>query len=480
MSKRGGVTPYIVIGLVILLIAIIISFVVSSQKDPGSSVTHIKTSSLKIQPYVSECLKQVSLESIFDISFRGEKSNYLDKDETKKAMESYIKSNIKDCADFSLFREFEIERKEALPEVSFRDSQVIIDLEWPILISQNKLSLEINQFGVFFPLALEEIFEKVEKIKDSNLSLDFNSIFDQEVDIFLEGCRGDSLIYKIEDERYFIDDKFVPFFFDVPIKDLINLFSFEDKLEYKLPVKGGKQILRMNSKKLTFDTLDSGVVSGCYDTVDKIESYTFGLVEDNNVVASATSDSKKRIDISHLNNTFTFSSEGNNSVTLTFYVGEELLELKNTSYSIQGDYLIVNNTSLGTYELISNDCKTLKRGDKNVIFTSLNYGEDLFIKHSKLLISQIKSKYPSLGYQLVWENNTCDSFECGTVSSQLASKCEVNGDDLVIGLIHNPSLGLEYNNSLFSSYLTEDENFCVSCNIISEINQSLDLQSPQG
>jgi len=501
LKKRGDVTPYIVIGLIILLFLGVIIYVISEQissrreHDLGK-VTHLKTSAFNIKPYVEGCLRQKSFEGILDSAYKGENAKYNDKNKTKSSMELYIKQSLLECVDFSLFKEFDINIGEINPEVTFRDKQTVIHIEWPITISQDDLSIELREFRVTFPLALEEIFEKIENIENSG-TLDLINLFEQKIDILLIGCRqsngGTNLIYAIEDEEYIVDDKLVSFFFDVPIKNLTHLFEIEsNNLKYNPPVKNGRQILRKQNddNRFIFDVKD-GVISGCGKEIDLLKEpmiFTFSLVEKNNVVASASTDVAHKIDIENIgNNSFLFSSEKeHNNLTLIFYT-EELTEIRmNDSlvdFEIHEDYLIVNNARLGSYNLIDSDCKKLSIGDDKITFVSLNYEKDLFFKHAKLLFSQLLSEeqFEDTQFQIIYNNNTCDSLsgECKQLAEEIVNN--VCGQNLesssvgkVIGLVYNPILGVEHNNSLVSSYLVDNEendNVCISCNVIEEINK---------
>lgn len=518
LKKRGDVTPYIVIGLIIILFLGIVIYVISSQRSSQSEhelgrVIHLKTSALNIKPYVEDCLREKAFEGILNSAYSGEKTRYHNRDTSKVAIEEYVKKNLAECVDFNLFNEFEIIPGEINPEVNFREKQTVVGLKWPLTIRQDDLSIELSDFRITFPLALDEIFDKIESIEKSGQSLDLNTMFDQSVDIILEGCRENNgvtnLVYVIEDNEYLVDDKLVSFFFDVPIKNLTNLFRFEDKkLFYDVPVEDGIQILRRQNddNRFVFE-VNEGIVSGCGSDKLLNKGYTFSLVEENNVVASVSinSNSKnekndkinidKKQDNNPLNYSFVFSSQSYSpktlsNLTLVFYSRELIDLMKNdvlVDFDNKGDYIVAKEQSIqsnDTYELVQTECKKFsysKDNDKFVSLVSLNYDKELFFEHSKSIVSKLdkENQFESTQFQFVYNHNTCDSLseECKLVANDIADVCAKEREESkgkVIGLVYNPLLGVEHNNSLVSSYLSNEEssNFCVSCNVAEEINMS--------
>jgi len=495
LNKRGDVTPYIVVGLVLVIITFVSIYFIQSQEDIKreseiGKVTQLSSKVLQIDPYIKSCIKKTTFDAVLSLAFLEESKS------AKRSAEfipEYIEEHLYDCIDWSVFQEFEVDAKDYRINITNTAQSFIVDLYWPINIRSEGVSLGLENFELEFPLALDEIFSKIENVQKSQLSLDLEKIFDQEIDIFLEGCEGNNLIYAIDDEKYQLEGSVITFFFDSPLGNLTNLFSLDDNLKYRVPVKEGKHILRRqgSNKKLIFDTDKEGIIEGCYKRDNETNQYTFTLIENNKAIVSATGKDASKIDIIKEKNSYTVSNS-NKTFTLTFYIGDNSFDLikedkedggiEETVESIDiGEYIIAEGQSSGKFTLKEKECKSIGSGNYFITFASLNYIQSDFNRDVNEIIAQIKSKEPfngSLRFQHTFSNNSCDSFDCEAQVRKDASQCENN--NVLIGLVNNPKLGTEHKTiediSYISSYLAQNEDYCISCGILYEIGKQLGLE----
>jgi len=307
MQKRGQVTTFIIIGLIIVVIVALILFLnyrfsENYSEAQRKGVQHFSINALKIEPYIKECIHQQAVVALVEsIEKTGDVTTLPPIEEIEELIEDHLNRRIDDCVDFLQFKEFEVEAGRINASVSVYKEHFVANIDWPILIKQNDLTITKEDFRTEFPLKLNELYIKVQEIvednKENNKSIDLDFILGQGLNIELIGCKGNSIKYMVNDKEFMLDNNILQFFFNTPIKELVEIFEFENGIKFKLPFKAGKQVMRKQGeqKRLMFDTTETGYIEGCFKKDDKTEHYTFSLVENNNVPAAVSRKEPKRI-----------------------------------------------------------------------------------------------------------------------------------------------------------------------------------------
>ena len=307
MQKRGQVTTFIIIGLIIVVLIGLILFLNyrSSEKYAEAQqrgVQHFSINALKIEPYIKECIHQQAVVALVEsVEKSGDVTTLPPIEEIEELIEDYLNRRVDDCVDFSQFKDFEIEAGRINASVKVYKEHFVATINWPILVKQNDLTITKEDFRTEFPLKLNELYIKVQEIVEdnleNNLSIDLDFILGQGLNIELIGCKGTSIKYKVNDKEFMLDNNILQFFFNTPIKELVEIFEFDDGIKFKLPFKAGKQVMRKQGepKRLMFDTTETGYIEGCFKKDDKTDYYTFSLIENNKVPAAVSRKEAKRI-----------------------------------------------------------------------------------------------------------------------------------------------------------------------------------------
>ena len=522
-GQRASVTPYLVIGIVLLIISGIVFTVIASQQEAAQNrearrVTHLSLATLQIEPYVKSCIKSLTHDAILELAVRTENGNSFIVTEAEQFIPTYLQTHLQNCVDWKYFPQFDIHAGDYTVNLSSSPSNFRITVLWPITLKQEGIDLELKDFELEFPLALSKLFAKIDEIQRSTTSLDLDLIFEQEIDIRLQACQNQKIVYAIDDEEYQLEGSVVSFFFDAPLSNLTALFLWTSGLHYELPVADGFHILRKENgrKKLIFETTRDGFVKGCSSTsldrdlatrnasANASQYYTFSLIKDNRAIASATSTKAERVTITQINSSFVFEGNLELPLTLTFLVDDDLPDLfkilTNTSdvgtpngrgarteeavlvpSEQRGNYRIAREQMPGTYTLRSTKCKSIGTGNYRITLTGLNYDEDEFTAHARARIEEMQSVAPfnesRTTFQIAFAQNSCKEFNCENEVRASAALCPTS--DLLIGLVKNPLLGSDHQTSAgisySSSYLSDNKNYCISCGLLYELGKQMGL-----
>ncbi len=482
MLKRGQVTAFIVIGLVFLLIfGILLYFGYSlGTKQTDAKLEGLQKFSsgiLKVKPYIDNCVKQQAVASLF-LASKHDEDKLPPIKQIEETIEKYLEENIKICANFDSFREFEILAGNIKVDVDVLAENFIARIEWPITIKQNDLKVTQERFDIEFPLKLNELYIKAKNIEDSG-SLDINTILEQDLNIEIIGCGKNKINYLINDEDYSVEGNILQFFFNTEIDKLGSLFEFKNGIKYLPFTLAGKQILRKENeaKRLLFETAETGFIEGCYESDNLTQTYNFGLVENNEITTTFSVKKPKTIYIrksnfnpalgsKQENNTennrdlffdkiFEYSSSENfdsgviiikkskdfASPKPSIYKLEsqesdktsELFEWKELETENEGEYYYANTSGLGTYGLGSDLCV---RNNLNISINNSN-----------------KTEFKILFVSIDYENMTLFTEQVEAHSSAILD------DALIKEFAKNNSIDIS-----FSSLLKENDLHCLSFN----------------
>jgi len=224
MKKRGQVTLFIILGIVLLLLISIILFLYQSQRTRPEV---IEPEFIPIKNYVEECIGVVTEEALDLLGTQGgyveipreieldpnsyisfgngivkvpfwyylgtDRMPFLYKDEGSPSiqgqLENYITENIEICLDdFSVFEEqFTIKpSRRVSSEVEIGDESIIVGVEYPVKIKasvENKVGY-VTKYQKIIPVQLKQMYELAKNIMEEendkmyfeNMTLDLMSM----------------------------------------------------------------------------------------------------------------------------------------------------------------------------------------------------------------------------------------------------------------------------------------------------------------
>lgn len=213
MDKKGQVTIFIIIGIIIVF-GVVLFFILSGDSSRREGETQVDAEVEPIYNYVGECLDESVEEGIFYVAERGgyesipeniiseifEVPYYIKEGEitmiSKKELESQlsqsIKQNLEDCVDLSEFSDYEIKSKTPSPEVSIEEERVNVNLYYPIDIRKGENTYKIEDFeetkNIRLGLIYEAISEYIEEQSEINEGFCVSCFYDisQEYDFTVD------------------------------------------------------------------------------------------------------------------------------------------------------------------------------------------------------------------------------------------------------------------------------------------------------
>jgi hypothetical protein len=190
MEKRGQITIFIVLGLVVLLITFLLSVI--AQNTVLSIIQPNELNIASLTNFITSCVETTTEQGVYFVSLRGgyyetlepyilyenvkvpyywhqEQTLMPSKEMIQNEIESYVRDNIPRCIhNFNVFRNlgYEFNEKEIEIEIVMRGSAIIINVEYPILISRKESTTELNSLRTSIQIALEEKYSLVTEFMD--------------------------------------------------------------------------------------------------------------------------------------------------------------------------------------------------------------------------------------------------------------------------------------------------------------------------
>ena len=469
--KKGQVTGFIIIGLIIVVIfglTLYLSHTIQTKESEAKigGIEQFSSEALKIKPYIDDCVKQQTVAALL-LSSRQE-GNLPELEEIENTIENYLNENLKVCTNFEVFKEFEIESGDVSADVKVLQDSFAANIHWPLTVKQKDLYLKQDRFELEIPVKLNEMYFKVQNIADSNLGLDITHILDQELNIEIIGCNNDRIKYVVNDEDYSVDGNVFQFFFNTELKNLTGLFERKNGIKFSPYSKPGKVILRKEgqNKRLLFDVDKNKYIKGCGSSA-RGENYNFYLVENNKIPVGVSINEAKRVNIKKF-----FANDSNIELKngIEIYTDGELrgeiairndFELNPKIYYFEngwnevssetfGGYVVANITRKGKYATGLSECNVNKNNKTfNIMYVPIDYDNySLFYNQVNRINSEIiknteeaniKSEY------ILRKDLSCTSLQqCNfTKINEAISKCD-DKYDYAFALVGNSLVGNEH------------------------------------
>jgi hypothetical protein len=232
-NKRGQITLFIVIGIVIVLVGSIYFFVVRNSQDLNY-LGPFQLQTEEIKSHVEDCLNQVASSAIYRIGARSgylelkenyyptlyDNTNYLYYEnvsslhvngEIEHRISKYVDDHIIECVNFSLFNNFEIEFKETKTETVLGYDNIFVYLDWPLFIKKDNVERKIDEFEIKIDVRFLTIYDAVKNIIESTEKhpgiIDQVLLFNQNVTYIDYTYTNETVVYLITDEKSMLNNK---------------------------------------------------------------------------------------------------------------------------------------------------------------------------------------------------------------------------------------------------------------------------------
>jgi hypothetical protein len=265
MYKKGQVTVFIILGIVILAFFVTGFFLKDylaaqrlQQVQEDATLINSKASAVKL--FVGSCIGQVGENAILTVGYRGGKeklqapyfeeelfdSNYLyylgndnsqSRDETEKSLEDLMNEHLLDCVpdDFKsnvnteivnpnfLFEGLALDVGEISTTVRINDESTIFTVDWPLKLRMKDMEREITDFEpARFPVRLGKITNFVEefvgKLVDNPYLIDAFYLVDQNFTIDYGFLNNDTYIIKVTDKESLVNHQPLQYLFAAKIE----------------------------------------------------------------------------------------------------------------------------------------------------------------------------------------------------------------------------------------------------------------------
>jgi len=182
-NKRGQITIFIILGIVIIMAVSLVLFL--NQSKVNDEVPDQNLQTLPIKSFVESCIDQTGQDAVYFTALQGgyyktqspyEDYSYIDipiywdinteniptKETIETEMLNYIKNNLPECLnDFSAFKEqgFDIETGEINGEVTITARDVTFNIEYPVNVKRGNSATQLKDFFARTNLNFDEKYQ---------------------------------------------------------------------------------------------------------------------------------------------------------------------------------------------------------------------------------------------------------------------------------------------------------------------------------
>jgi hypothetical protein len=244
MVKRGQISIFIIIGVTILFIFMLISYL--NLKTNKFDKIIISTEDIPIKNYIDSCLKLTGDEALVLLGIRGGyielrepylqlnnfSTNYLfylgeslipSKETIEDELSNYINKNLEKCVNFSIFDGVLLSGGEISTNAVISEENVIFVVQWPIIISKGEKQTQISKFTSQHNINLLKIINKAESIvemeKYLNRFIDTIYLASLEINITFATYPNMTVVYRLIDDASEIDRTKYRFIFANKLKN---------------------------------------------------------------------------------------------------------------------------------------------------------------------------------------------------------------------------------------------------------------------
>ena len=218
MKKRGQITIFILIGMIILIISVFLISVNAKTKklkidfESQNDVTSVKN-------YIENCLERSSESVIWEIGLIGGYKNPLDMIEDvpvyspapslqliQDLISEEILKDFEDCFDVNIIKRMHFDVELGDKEVeTLIGKNIVIRLSFPIEVTKDSKTTEIEDFIVTVPVRLKELHESSTNLINQGVDYDLGSncdLFDEQINVAIETNGNDQIVKFIDYTTY--------------------------------------------------------------------------------------------------------------------------------------------------------------------------------------------------------------------------------------------------------------------------------------
>ncbi len=238
--KKGQITIFIIVGIVILIIASVAYFWVSGRNRTSVQKPELIGGDEAIHAYVQECLKKTATEGTVALAKQGgyydiaQVQNYpkgslkipyyldrTDKTPSLSTLENefskYVNNELPKCADMNVFRKmgFDIKTKPVTTRTAIADGKIVVESNYPITASAGDVEYKLEKFDTEikteYKRTIEISAELVKKVigqaryKDLTAFMNYDQIVsvfaqDNNIDVYLITESGYNFVFAVKKE----------------------------------------------------------------------------------------------------------------------------------------------------------------------------------------------------------------------------------------------------------------------------------------
>lgn len=254
VNKKSQISFFMLIGILLLLLGILIFAIYSSR--PRIAEPQLPSEISNVKYYLEECVKNRAEQGLNLIGVQGGyialPENHLIANYSSIAygiynkqitlpslgvmeneLETYIDNVLPSCINFSAFPYLKFETENASSNVSILANEVLVDVKFPISITQGETIAKIDSFNVKVPTRLGHIHSILKNIISKTLlennwiDLAYLSRFDVKIDVLPHD--NNSIIYSIQDYKSVKPYAFLSAFYFKP--NQAPIINVEDKIQ---------------------------------------------------------------------------------------------------------------------------------------------------------------------------------------------------------------------------------------------------------
>ncbi|MFO8016723.1 MAG: hypothetical protein R6U32_06465 [Candidatus Woesearchaeota archaeon] len=264
--KRGQVTIFIIIGIVILVLISLIFFLrgesAEELEEEAERAQELDVSSVRL--FTKGCMDQTLEDAFYILGYHGGyiylpvtnlglgdyntsygyyegESRLASLDQMKQEIRRYFMFNMGQCTnDFQSFPQYEINESVGTINISFAEDKTLFDISYPLAIREGDSLTEISDFHIEMDVRLRLIHDIAEKFVNSSLkegphlvNLDYiRSLKDDGIDVRTISKPDNNIVYIIKDP-------------DSRVKEEAYVFTFASKVSQEYNISTSHLSLRI-------------------------------------------------------------------------------------------------------------------------------------------------------------------------------------------------------------------------------------------
>ncbi|MEA3430643.1 MAG: hypothetical protein U9R08_05200 [Nanoarchaeota archaeon] len=219
--KKGQMTIFITIGVIIMLLGFTILFLYQFPRSTSEK------SMSDIESFVQQCVKDVTNDGLNLLSLQGGyiyPTNFLqtsyqkisydlpEKPIMQQELNKFVEQGLPKCINISMFESFgySISLEPATAESSINDKVVLVDVNLPITIVKGQTSKKIEHFQAKSSTRLGHVHSIIKDLRKQTEWIDLTKASQQDVDISIIPYQSD-LIISVKDTKSYINSNYFKF-----------------------------------------------------------------------------------------------------------------------------------------------------------------------------------------------------------------------------------------------------------------------------